>query len=183
MGEITAGKILIADPFLKDPNFMRSVIFLCEHQPESSLGFVLNRLYPLAIGELIAGLEGCDFPVFCGGPVQTDTLQFLHRSPGLITGGVEVADGIYWGGNFTEVVHLLREDKLQPVNIRFYVGYSGWGEGQLDGEMEQKTWLVTDASKTLVFHQDTNLIWKDALMQKGGEYQQLINYPIDPQLN
>ena len=88
--------------------------------------------------------------------MQTDTLQFLHRSPGLITGGVEVADGIYWGGDFTEVVHLLKENKLQQVNIRFYVGYSGWGEGQLDSEMEQKTWLVTEGSKKLVFHRDTN---------------------------
>jgi len=162
---------------------MRSVIFLCEHQPEGSFGFVLNRVYPLAIGELIAGLEGCAFPVFCGGPVQTDTLHFLHRSPELITGGVEVADGIYWGGEFKEVVQLLKEDSLQPVNIRFYVGYSGWGKGQLDAEMDQHSWLVTDGSKKLVFHRDSNDIWKDALRQKGGEYQQLINYPIDPQLN
>ena len=183
MGEITAGKILIADPFLKDPNFMRSVIFLCEHQPEGSFGFVLNRLYPLAIGELIAGLEGCKFPVFYGGPVQTDTLHFLHRSPGIITGGVEVTDGIYWGGEFNEVAQLIQEDKLSLINIRFYIGYSGWGEGQLDNEMEQKTWLVTEGSKRLVFHRDIDFIWKDALKQKGGEYQQLINYPIDPQLN
>jgi putative transcriptional regulator len=183
MGEIAAGKILIADPFLKDPNFMRSVIFLCEHKPEGSFGFVLNRLYPLAIGELISGLEGCKFPVYYGGPVQTDTLHFLHRSPGIISGGVEVTDGIYWGGEFNDVLNLIKHDKLSLINIRFYIGYSGWGEGQLDTEMEQKTWVVTDGSKQLVFHRDTEVIWKDALKQKGGEYQQLINYPIDPQLN
>jgi len=183
MAEIAAGKILIADPFLRDPNFMRSVIFLCEHQPEGSFGFVLSRTYPTPIGELIEGLEGCKFPVYYGGPVQTDTLHFLHRSPGLITGGVEVANGIYWGGEFSDVVQLIQQNKLSLINIRFFIGYSGWGGGQLESEMEQKTWLVTEGNKKLVFQTETGAIWKDALKQKGGEYQQLINYPIDPQLN
>ncbi len=174
---------MIADPFLKDPNFMRSVIFLCEHQPEGSFGFVLSRTYPATAGELISDLEGCKFPVYYGGPVQTDTLHFLHRSPGIISGGVEVVDGIYWGGEFNEVVQLIRQNKLSLTNIRFFIGYSGWGAGQLGTEMEQKTWLVTEGNKQLVFHRDTDAIWKAALKQKGGEYEQLINYPIDPQLN
>ena len=183
MGDILPGKILIADPFLKDPNFMRSVIFLCEHQPEGSFGFVLNRLYPQVVGELISDLEGCKYPVYYGGPVQPDTLHFLHRSPGLITGGVKVTDEIYWGGEFAEVVSLIKQNKLSYTNIRFFIGYSGWAKGQLDGEMEQKSWVITDGNRQLVFHRDSDLIWKDALKQKGGEYEQLINYPIDPQLN
>ncbi|HWB26632.1 MAG TPA: YqgE/AlgH family protein [Chitinophagaceae bacterium] len=183
MADILPGKILIADPFLKDPNFMRSVIFLCEHQPEGSFGFVLNRQYPHAIGELLSDLEGCDFPVYYGGPVQPDTLHFLHRCPALIHGGVNITDDIYWGGEFMEAVTLIKQNKLSLYSIRFYIGYSGWSEGQLDNEMEQKTWLVSEGTKQLVFHRNTDLIWKDALKQKGGEYEQLINYPIDPQLN
>jgi len=183
MTDIMPGKILIADPFLKDPNFMRSVIFLCEHQPEGSFGFVLNRMYPHAIGELVNDLEGCNFPVYYGGPVQTDTLHFLHRCPALITGGIKITDDIYWGGEFNEAVHLIKQNKLSYYNIRFYIGYSGWTQGQLDNEMEQKTWLVSQGNERLVFHRNTDLIWKDALKQKGGEYEQLINYPIDPQLN
>jgi len=183
MVELLPGKILIADPFLKDPNFMRSVIFLCEHQPEGSFGFVLNRAYQYNIGELITDLEGHDFPVYYGGPVQPDTLHFLHRCPGLITGGVRVTDDIYWGGEFAEAAGLIKQNKLSYNTIRFYIGYSGWAEGQLNSEMDEKTWLVTEGNKKLVFHRDVNLIWKDALKQKGGEYEQLIHYPIDPTLN
>ena len=77
MAEIAPGKILIADPFLKDPNFMRTVVFLCDHQGEGSFGFVVNRKYDKSVGDLIADLEGCDFPVYYGGPVQLDTVHFL----------------------------------------------------------------------------------------------------------
>lgn len=183
MVDLLPGKILIADPFLKDPNFMRSVVFLCEHQPQGSFGFVLNRAYQYNIGELVGDLEGCNFPVYYGGPVQPDTLHFLHRCPGFITGGVKITDDIYWGGEFTEAASLIKQNKISQQSIRFYIGYSGWSEGQLEGEMAEKTWLVTDSNKQLVFHRDINLIWKDALKQKGGGYEQLINYPIDPTLN
>jgi len=162
---------------------MRSVVFLCDHQQEGSFGFVVNRKYEQVIGELVQDLEGCDFPVFYGGPVQQDTVHFLHQCPHLITGGVEIINGIYWGGEFEEVVKNIHTNQLQPNMIRFYIGYSGWGEGQLAGELKEKSWLTTDGNKKLVFHRHTDMIWQDALRQLGGEYEQLINYPIDPQLN
>lgn len=183
MADIIQGKILIADPFLKDPNFMRSVVFLCDHQQEGSFGFVLNKKYEQNIGDLITGLEDCRFPVFYGGPVQLDTVHFLHHCPDLISGGVEIINGIFWGGEFEEVVTLINDKVLKPGMIRFYIGYSGWGENQLENELKEKSWLTTDGNKKLVFHKDINLIWSDALKQLGGKYEQLINYPIDPQLN
>lgn len=183
MDLISNGNILIADPFLKDPNFMRSVIFLCEHQTSGTFGFVLNRKYHKTIGDLLSDLEECTFPVYYGGPVQMDTIHFLHQCPGLITGGVEITDGIYWGGEFEEVAALIKENKITPTQIRFYIGYSGWGEGQLDNEMKEKSWLITFGNKRLVFHRNTDMIWPDALKQMGSEYEQVINYPIDPQLN
>src|ERR1043165_4569514 len=114
MVDIAAGKILIADPFLRDPNFMRTVIFICEHQQEGSFGFVLNKQYDQVIGELITDLEESKFPVYFGGPVQLDTIHFLHKVPALIPGGYEVVDGIFWGGDFEEVVQLIKADKLTP---------------------------------------------------------------------
>ncbi len=183
MANLSSGKILIADPFLKDPNFMRTAVFLCDHQDEGSIGFIMNRRYNKTAGELILDLEGCDFPVYFGGPVQTDTIHFLHQSPQFITGGIEVTDGIYWGGEFEEVVEAINLGKLTSQMIRFYLGYSGWGDGQLNGEMKENSWLVTDGNKRLVFFPDENQIWREALKQLGGEYEQLVNYPIDPQLN
>lgn len=183
MEKIQPGTILIADPFLKDPNFLRTVIFLCEHREEGSFGFVLNRRLDYVISDLMTDLGGCDFPVFYGGPVQQNTIHFLHRCPGLITGGEQVTEEIYWGGEFGEVVNLLADKRLQATDIRLFLGYSGWGEGQLKDEFKQNTWLATYASSGLVFGDDETVVWKNALKQLGGKYEQLINYPIDPQLN
>ena len=183
MNEIIPGTILIAEPFLKDPNFLRTAIFICEHQTEGSLGFVLNRKHEERVGHLISGLEECDFPVYYGGPVQMNTIHFLHQCPGLITGGIEITDGIFWGGEFEEVIQRINNNTITASQIRFYMGYSGWSENQLANELNEKTWLLTTGNKKLVFHKNANSIWSDALKQMGGEFNQLINYPIDPQLN
>jgi len=183
MEKLQAGTILIADPFLKDPNFLRSVIFLCEHQPEGSFGFVLNRKSEYVIGDLIEELAGCRFPVFYGGPVQQNTIHFLHRRAGLITGGEKVTGEIYWGGEFEEVVSLLRNDKLSEEDLKLFIGYSGWSESQLNEELNQQTWLTTFSSEDIVFANNISEIWRNTLKQLGGKYEQLIHYPIDPQLN
>jgi putative transcriptional regulator len=183
MVDIAAGKILIADPFLRDPNFMRTVIFVCEHQQEGSVGFVLNKQYDQVLGDLLLDLEESTFPVYFGGPVQLDTIHFLHRRPELVTGGYEVTDGIYWGGDFQAVVSLLKEGNLTANDIRFFIGYSGWGEGQLAEEMKQKSWITSEATNELIFAKNADETWKIALKNLGGEYVQMVNYPIDPQLN
>ncbi|TDH22995.1 YqgE/AlgH family protein [Segetibacter sp. 3557_3] len=183
MDNIASGDILISDPFLKDPNFMRSVVVICEHQPQGSFGFVLNKKYEQGLGDLIADIPDTNFPVYYGGPVQLDTVHFLHRLPGLITGGFEIADGIFWGGDFEEVTELLKEGKVNRNDIRFFIGYSGWSEGQLEEEMKTKSWITSKATEELIFSPDVNNTWKVALKQLGGEYQQMVNYPIDPQLN
>jgi putative transcriptional regulator len=183
MVQISAGKILIADPFLKDPNFKRSVVIVCEHQDSGSFGFVLNKLYEQVLGDLIADLEGSTFPVYYGGPVQLDTIHFLHRCPELISGGFEISEGIFWGGDFEEVADLIKADRLRETDIRFFIGYSGWGEGQLEEEMKLKSWITSKATPPLIFPTNANNIWKDALKELGGEYELMTNYPIDPQLN
>lgn len=177
------GILLISDPFLKDPNFLRSVVFICEHRDEGSFGFVINKSVEPELGDLIEGAEGIRFPVYEGGPVQKDTLHFIHQRPDLIPGGAEVVAGIFWGGDFEEVLSLLRSKQLREEDIRFFLGYSGWSEGQLEEELAEKSWITRQASPSLVFNADTNAVWKDALGELGGEYKQMTNYPIDPQLN
>lgn len=183
MTELTAGILLISNPFLKDPNFIRSVIFICDHQQSGAIGFVINKLIEPEIGDLIEEAEGIHFPVYEGGPVQKETLHFLHQRPDLITGGTEVTQGIYWGGDFAEVLTLLREKKLSQTDIRFYLGYSGWDELQLEEEIKEKSWITREANPQLVFTKDIPQLWRTALQELGGEYSQMVNYPIDPQLN
>lgn len=177
------GVLLIADPFLKDPNFLRTVVFLCEHKEEGSFGFVLNRQYEYSLDELIPDLEGYKFPVHYGGPVQVDTMHFLHQYPDLIPGGEEVLKGVYWGGDFEAVIDLLKKRELDQERIRFFIGYSGWGSGQLQEEMTEKTWLTVKANRKLVFHSNPADVWKDSIKHLGGDYEMMVNFPIDPQLN
>jgi putative transcriptional regulator len=178
------GILLIADPFLKDPNFMRTVVFLCEHQDEGSFGFVLNKNYEYTLDELVSGLDDLKkIPVYLGGPVQMDTIHFLHQYPEKISGGYEIIDGVFWGGNFETAIELIRSGEIDIGKIRFYIGYSGWGSGQLADELKEKSWLTVPANRRLVFHKKPSEIWKDALRDLGGEYEMMVNFPIDPQLN
>ena len=179
----SAGILLISDPFLKDPNFMRTVVFLCEHKEQGSFGFVLNRRYENTIDEIIPELEGYKLPVYYGGPVQTDTLHFIHQYPEQIPGSLEVIKGVYWGGEFDKVIQLVLKKEIDINKIRFFIGYSGWGEGQLAEELTEKSWLTVKAIRKLVFHKKHEDIWKDALKELGGDYEMMINFPIDPQLN
>ena len=150
MLEPSTGILLIAEPFLKDTNFM---------------------------------LEGIKIPVYFGGPVQADTLHFLHVCPDQIPGSQAVTDGIYWGGDFGMVKDLLRKNKLDHRNIRFYVGYSGWGNNQLNEELKGESWITTMAKQDLVFNYDIEDIWKESLKLLGGDYSLMTNFPVDPQLN
>jgi putative transcriptional regulator len=177
------GILLIADPFLKDPNFLRTVVFLCEHKEEGSFGFVLNRQYTNTIDELIPDLEGHKLPVYYGGPVQQDTVHFLHQYPDIIPGGQEIIKGVFWGGDFDKMAELIRTGSIDTDKIRFYIGYSGWGSGQLDNELKEKSWLTVKATRKLIFLRQYQEIWKEALKQLGGDYEMMINFPIDPQLN
>jgi len=180
---IAPGTLLISDPFLKDPNFVRTTVLICDHQAEGSFGFVLNKKKEEVLGDLIEDLEGNTFPVYFGGPVQTNTLHFVHQCPQLITGGIEIQKGIFWGGDFAEVIALLLRQEIKPQMIRFFVGYSGWGEGQLQQEIDDKSWILSNCSKRLLFNTPPENSWKLALQELGGEYTMMVNYPLDPQLN
>ena len=178
-----SGVLLIADPFLKDPNFIRTVVLLTEHREDGAIGFVLNRQYENTLDELLPEVEGHKFPVYYGGPVQMNTIHFLHRYPDKVPGGIEVIKDVYWGGDFDAVVDLIRSGEADPDHIRFYIGYSGWSSGQLENEMAEKTWLTVAAERQLIFHPQAEEIWKASLKHMGGEYEMMINFPIDPQLN
>lgn len=177
------GILLIADPFLKDPNFLRTVVLLCEHTAEGSFGFVLNKQIDNTLDELLNGFDGFKFPVYYGGPVQTDTIHFIHQYPDLIPDAYKISDDIYWGGNFETVAELIKNDVIHADKIKFFLGYSGWGTGQLGEEMQEKSWLTVATTKKLTFNTAPAEVWKSSLKQLGGDYEMLVNFPIDPQLN
>lgn len=183
MIEPANGTLLVANPHLDDPNFLRTVIFLCEHNEEGSFGFILNRKLDYLIDELVPELADFNIPVFEGGPVELNTLHFLHQYPDAIPGGKEIADGLFWGGEFDKVIELIHSRTTDLNKIRFFLGYSGWGTGQLATEMEEKTWIVAPAPLKFIFPDNEKELWKDVLKELGGAYELIINAPLDPRMN
>ncbi len=178
----STGKLLVAEPLMGDPDFARTVILLCEHGSDGTIGFVLNRPLPDAIHQIVPELGNICIPVHEGGPVQSDTLHMLHRMPQLL-GGVEVLPGLYWGGSYDSLVQALASPDFDPLAIRFFVGYSGWETGQLESELKERNWMVAHAFDNAVFNKNSKLVWQQAVRSLGTGFQHLAYWPIDPQLN
>lgn len=179
---LTSGKLLIAQPFLADSTFSRSVVFLCEHGEQGSLGFVLNQPTTVNIGELLPELYSPGLHINHGGPVQLDTLHILHRSPEII-GGTEVNKGVYWGGSFDALQARTADGSLTGTDVRLFVGYSGWSSGQLERELTEGSWLIGDVSLNVIFDTKAEDVWKAAILSLGNDYKYLINLPVNPVLN
>lgn len=177
------GRLLISEPFLPDPNFSRSVVFITEHQEAGSVGFVLNRPLEVGLKEVMEMNVPITVPLYMGGPVQQETLHIIHRHPGLGEEAYEVMDGIYWGANFEALKSLLNNNELDPADFRFFLGYSGWGEGQLENEMNYNSWIVTRASQEVIFSKDSESMWQEVMKAMGGKFSILANSPEDPQMN
>jgi putative transcriptional regulator len=177
-----AGKLLIAEPLLADPNFSRSVIFLCEHNESGSVGFMLNQPTEYTLQDLLPELYVSHLSIYQGGPVQINTLHMLHRLHN-VPGSVEVAKGVYWGGSYDSLKDIIWANSYEPADLRLFVGYSGWGPGQLEKEMKEGTWLVTDPTEDVLFETTPDDLWKKAVGLLGKQYAYLTNMPIDPQLN
>jgi putative transcriptional regulator len=181
---IQSGSFLISDPFLKDPHFSRTVVLLCDHSTaDGSFGFVMNKIQNVTLADLMNDLDEFTVPVYYGGPVQRETLHFIHRQPELIPGGLEITKGVYWGGNYDTLIEQLKQGNINYSKIRFFQGYSGWGTGQLTEEMEANTWIAHPANEELIFFHQPESLWKEVLKRMGGDYEKMIHYPLDPQLN
>src|SRR5664279_3457863 len=125
------GKLLVSEPFLNDPNFKRTIILLTEHSEEGSVGFILNKPTDLKFNDTVDDFPDFDAPIYFGGPVQLNALQFIHKAGKVIEGSIEISDGLYWGGNFDSLRDLVEAHAVDPDDFRFFIGYSGWEDGQL----------------------------------------------------
>lgn len=181
------GTLLISKPFLGDANFERSVVLMCRDTPaEGSFGLVLNRLTNLTLGDVLdlpaPDHAAATVPLYLGGPVEPDTLHFVHQRPEL-PGAQDLGQGVYWGGDFAVLLGLLGSGTIPVAEVRLYVGYSGWSAGQLAAEMQGQSWIRQPASAGKVFTLASDAFWRDILREKGGRYKVLANYPVDPSLN
>ena len=178
------GDLMISEPFLPDPNFERTVILVCEHNEQGSFGFVLNKPSLLKLHDVMEDVDGFDASIYIGGPVQQDTLHFLHRIGNKLEGGEAINNEVQWGGNFEQLKIMIQQGQVTEKDVVFFLGYSGWGEGQLMNEINEKSWIVhKSVTPDQVFDKDPKSLWRDVLKEMGGKYKMISNYPTDPRLN
>ena len=177
------GSILVAEPPMADPNFRRAVILLCEHTVEGSFGLVLNRPSGVALSEATDLALGFDADLWIGGPVQPDTLHYLHPYGGDIDDALPVLDRVFWGGAFEPIRTAIEDGRLDADRFRFFVGYSGWGPGQLDDEVDDGSWIVLEGDPDIAFAESDDALWRTLLRKMGGEYALLSTFPDDPRMN
>lgn len=179
---VSSGSLLVAEPFLGDGNFVRSVVLVCEHSAAGTFGLVLNQATDLQLGDVIDDIYA-DLPLFVGGPVQQNTLHYLHRRPDLIEGSIRVEPDLYWSGDFEQVKQAINIGTLTGDDIRFFLGYSGWDGGQLEYEIELRSWIISRTTSDFLFNTPTDDFWREVLEQMGGLYGAIALYPTDPGLN
>lgn len=178
-----AGCFLLSEPYMQDDNFRSSVVFLCEHSESATFGLVLNRPLDLTINQAVQDFPELNAPLFLGGPVQNDTLHFLHSRPDLIEDGIEVIDGVFWGGNFEQLKMLIDTNQIAEDDVKFFLGYSGWEAGQLDRECGEKAWIVVQAEKEYIFSVESSNMWRSVLKNMGEKFKLFSNLPDDPTMN
>ena len=178
------GILMAAEPSITgDLSFNRSVILLADHSEEGSIGFILNKVLDHNLSELIPGIKK-DFLVYYGGPVEQDNLYFIHKVPSLIPDSIEIAEGIYWGGNFEAVKKLIQNNLITDKEIKFFLGYSGWDMNQLEEELNAKAWiLINQYAQEEVLEKNYHNFWKEKLEELGGEYLIWSNAPENPSYN
>jgi putative transcriptional regulator len=177
------GKLLIASPALVDPNFHRTVILIAEHTGEGAMGLVLNRPAETLVADVVPDLSELadeDAPVYFGGPVASDSVIVLAEFDDPALAGVLLEGDLGFvgseSGELGDVAGGVRR-------ARIYAGHAGWGPGQLEGELEEESWIVEPPQREEIFAEDADGLWSAVLRRKGREYALLATMPPDPSLN
>jgi putative transcriptional regulator len=174
------GLLLVSSPSLHDPNFRRTVVLITHHDEDGAMGLVLTRPSEALVTDAVpvmAELAGPDEVVHVGGPVQPQAVVVLaeleqeHESFEPVLGGV----GFLPLG--------VEAEELAVARVRVFAGYSGWGPGQLEGEMAESSWIVVPAEPDDVFADDPDELWRTVVQRKGGRFSLMESMPFDPDLN
>ncbi len=179
------GIFLVASPALRDPNFRQTVVLLCEHNADGALGFVVNRPTAMNLSEVLPQvpiMEAQKHVLYSGGPVQTNQVMLLYRLNQMPEGSHQVLDGVCLGGDFSILDRLLTTESTGE-RFRAFAGYSGWGPGQLENEMQVGSWITLPADPATVFDREPSSLWAETLRSLGDPFKMYAEMPADPSLN
>lgn len=178
------GCILLSDPFLGDEYYERSVVYLCEHSPEGSFGFVINHYIEINLSQLNEDFPDLDTKISIGGPVEKETMYFIHTLAEELNESLEISPGIYIGGDFEQLYTHLTAQHIEDDKIRFFLGYSGWNAGQLQEEIDRHSWVVCEAENAReIMTSKMDDQWKYFMNKLGPKYRLISGFPLDPSDN
>ncbi|MBN09844.1 MAG: transcriptional regulator [Flavobacteriaceae bacterium] len=176
---IKPGDLLISTPnVMGDVNFHRSVIIITECTENSVMGFMLNKRIKYLLNEIVNDIK-FSFPVYYGGPVESNNLFYLFNSKVKIGGSEIISKNLFCGGNFKELINNINENKIDSKEIKFFLGYSGWSINQLENEIDEKSWEIVSNNDD-IFSFDEKNIWRNSLKSIGNKYLLWINSPENP---
>lgn len=179
------GSILISEPFLQDAYFQRSVVLLIEHTEHGSMGFVLNKKTDLIVNSFFKEFaELPEIPIYLGGPVSPNRLFFIHSlGDNIIPDALKINDYLYFDGDFNALKRYILNGHPIDGKVKFFLGYSGWTEGQLNHEIKRNSWAVSHITTDNILSADGEGYWKDSVELLGNDYKTWTKYPKDPYLN
>ncbi len=180
------GNLLIASPQLQDPNFRRAVVLICDHGEEGSLGLVINRPMKVPLGAVIERLR--EHPtsgllVHQGGPVEPGKLLGIRRGANPDEKTEPLCGDLHLLIDLEHTLDRIADGVVDGNDYRFFLGYSGWGKGQLDAELTEEAWIISEATEKLAFEVPTTEVWSASLRELGGRYELLSQMPVDPEVN
>jgi putative transcriptional regulator len=146
------GKIITSSPDINDPNFENTSILIVEHNERGAVGFIAHLPLMKKLNELTEFIKYPPVPLYVGGPVEQENLFFLHRRPDLIESGLKIKDGVYYGGDFQQVLTHLKDQTLSEKDICLLIGYAGWDPGQLEEEIKDGSWGISGLPACDVFN-------------------------------
>lgn len=152
MKPISVGTCLTATSLLNGTYFENAVIFIHQSTIDGVVGFVVNRVFDRKLNELAEFANSKPIILYDGGPVDREHLFILHRRPELIIGGTHITENIFFGGNFDEAVRLLNNELLPEIHILIFIGYCGWDYGQLEEEIAEGSWQISNTDTGNQFH-------------------------------
>lgn len=179
-----AGKLLLAEPFLDDLHFGRSVVLIGEHNDDGTFGFVLNHyVKDVNLNEIMNDFPHFETKLAEGGPVKKNNLYYIHTLGDRLPGSIPVVDGVFMGGSFDALKELLNENKIESGEIRFFLGYSGWSNGQLEEELKENSWIIADGKLDFIMNTEHENLWETVLKSMGDQHKIISNFPENPSLN
>ncbi len=185
-GSPSVGSLLVSEPFLKEDYFHHTVICIADYAPDSTaMGIVLNRQTAYTLQSLMSGVTlETPIPVYCGGPMAYDRLFFLHTLGDIIPGARQITSGLYVGGEFDAMINYINHGYPIEGYARFFVGYSGWSRLQLDEEISNKVWAVTESSDyNALLTGSEDAFWHRYVRQLGNDYKGWRYHPRNPHAN